>query len=102
MKFYNLPRKERRKLKNQFDKTILGTVIKDVSSIFLVLSVLFISSPLILTLFLGFDAIGISNMLVFVGFFLVFTGIFCCMGMFRYVLLKEFYDDKTKDKEKDK
>ena len=45
MKFYNLPRKERRKLKNQFDKTVLGCVLKDVSSIFIALSVLFMASP---------------------------------------------------------
>lgn len=100
MKFYNLPRKERRKLKNQFDKTILGCVIKDVSSIFMTLSVIFLASPLILCLFMGFDAIGVPNMLIFLGFFLVFTGIFCCMCMFRYVLLKEFYDDKNKEKNK--
>ena len=49
---------------------------------------------------MGFDAIGITNMIIILGFFLVFTGLFCCMCMFRYVLLKEFYDDKTKEKDK--
>ena len=102
MKFYDLSRKERRKLKNQFDKTILGMNLKDTACLFLVVSVLFLVSPLFLVLFRGFEAISVSFMFIFFGFFLVFSGITYIMAMIRYVFLKEFYDDKMKEKENDK
>ena len=102
MRFYNLPRKERRKLKNQFDKTVLGMNIKDTTCIFIVIAVLFLASPLILCLFQGFNSIGTANMLVFFGFFITYSGIVYVLASIRYVLLKEFYDDKEKEKEKEK
>ena len=100
MKFYDLSRRDRRKLKNQFDKTILGMNLKDTICIFIVISILFIVSPLILCLFKGFDAIPFSSMLTFLGFFFVFSGIIYIMIMIRYLFLKEFYDDREREKEK--
>lgn len=102
MKFYNLSRKERRKLKSQFDKTVLGVNIKDTCCIFIVLATFFLVSPLLLCILKGFEAISLSVMIFFVGFFLVFSGLFYIMVMIRYVFLKEFYDDREKEKSKDK
>ena len=101
MKFYDLSRRERRKLKNQFDKTILGANLKSTTFLFIIISVLYLISPLILCIFRGFDAISIAGMLTFFGFFLVFSGLIYIMLMLRYVLLKEFYDDKQIEKEKE-
>ena len=102
MKFYDLSRKERRKLKNQFDKTILGMNIKDTTCIYIVIAMLFLVSPLILCMFYGHNAIGLTSMLMFFGFFLVFSGLVYVMAILRYVLLKEFYDDKKKEKDTEK
>jgi len=101
MKFYDLSRKERRKLKNQFDKTIMGMNLKDTTCIFIVISLLFLVSPLILCFIQGINAISITAMLIFFGFFLVFSGLIYIMAMIRYIFLKEYYDDKIKEKELD-
>ena len=102
MKFYDLSRKERRKLKNQFDKTILGMNLKDTTCIFIVISLLFLVSPLMLCLFKGFNAISFTGMLIFFGFFLVFSGLIYIMAMIRYIFLKEYFDDREREKDKDK
>ena len=101
MKFYDLSRKERRKLKNQFDKTILGMNLKDATSMFIVISLLFLVSPFILCIFKGFNSINVTSMLIFFGFFLVFSGIIYIMIMIRYLFLKEYFDDRIKDKSQD-
>ncbi len=101
MKFYDLSRKERRKLKNQFDKTILGMNLKDTTCLFLVISVLFLVSPFILFLIKGVNAISITAMMTFVGFFIVFSGLTYVMAMIRYILLKEYFDDREKEKNKE-
>ena len=100
MKFYDLSRRDRRKLKNQFDKTILGMNLKDSIFIFIIISIMFLATPLILCLFKGFAAISVSNMLVFFGFFLVFSGIIYIMIMIRYFFLKEYYDDRERENNK--
>ncbi len=100
MKFYDLSRRDRRKLKDQFDKTILGMNIKDTMCLYIFIAVVYLISPLILCLFKGFDAISISAMLTFLGFFLVFSGIVYIMAMLRYVLLKVYYEDRQKEKDK--
>ena len=100
MKFYDLSRRDRRKLKNQFDKTILGMNLKDTICIFIVISLIFLISPFILCLFRGFDAIPVTSMLTFFGFFLVFSGIVYIMIMIRYIFLKEYYDDREKEHDK--
>ena len=100
MKFYDLSRRDRRKLKNQFDKTILGMNLKDSIFIFIIISIMFLATPLILCLFKGFSAISVSNMLVFFGFFLVFSGIIYIMIMIRYFFLKEYYDDRERENNK--
>lgn len=101
MKFYDLSRKERRKLKNQFDKTILGTNLKDATSMFIVISLLFLVSPFILCILKGFNAISVTYMLTFLGFFLVLNGIIYIMIMIRYIFLKKYYDDKMEEKEEE-
>ena len=101
MKFYDLSRKERRKLKNQFDKTILGTNLKDATSMFIVISLLFLVSPFILCVIKGFSAISVTYMLTFLGFFLTFNGIIYIMIMIRYIFLKEYYNDRMKEKDKE-